>query len=142
MPYLLDTNILIYFFKNQGAVRQHMAQQRDTDIRLCTPVLWELLSGAYKSAQPQTQLLKLAALQGRLRIHDFDPPAAEKAARIRAQLEAQGSPIDTLIAGIALAHGLCLVTRNTREFGRVPGLQLVNWFDDGAALPLLSPHAL
>lgn len=133
MPYLLDTNILICFFKNQGAVRQHMAQQRDTDIRLCTPVLWELLGGAYKSAQPQTQLLKLAALQGRLRIHDFDPPAAEKAARIRAQLEAQGSPIDTLIAGIALAHGLCLVTRNTREFGRVPGLQLVNWFDDGAA---------
>jgi tRNA(fMet)-specific endonuclease VapC len=132
MPYLLDTNILIYFFKDQGAVRQHMAQQRDTDIRLCSPVLWELLSGAYKSAHPQTQLLKLEAVQKRFQTHPFDAQSADLAARSRAQLETQGTPIgpiDTLIAGIALAHGLTLVTRNTREFGRVPGLQLANWFD-------------
>jgi len=136
MPYLLDTNILIYFFKDQGAVRQHMARQRDNDIRLCTPVLWELLSGAYKSAHPNTQLLKLAAVQNRFQIHPFDAQSAEMAARTRAQLETQGSPIgpiDTLIAGIALAHSLTLVTRNTREFGRVPGLPLANWFDASAA---------
>jgi len=132
MPYLLDTHILIYFFKDQGAVRQHMAQQPNTDIRLCTPVLWELLSGAYKSAHPNTQLLKLAAVQNRFQIHPFDAHSADLAARSRAQLETQGTPIgpiDTLIAGIALAHSLTLVTRNTREFGRVPGLQLANWFE-------------
>jgi len=49
---------------------------------------------------------------------------------IRAGLEARGTPIgpiDTLIAGHALAMGVTLVTGNTREFGRVEGLTLENW---------------
>lgn len=132
MTYLLDTNILIYFFKNQGAVRQHMAQQQDTDIHLCTPVLWELLTGAHKSDHPATQLNKLAAVQQRFRVHPFDEASAEQAARVQAQLERQGTPIgniDTLIAGIALAQNLTLVTRNTREFEQVDGLRVENWFE-------------
>lgn len=36
---------------------------------------------------------------------------------------------DMLIASIALAHRAILVTRNTRHFERVPGLQTVNWVD-------------
>lgn len=138
MAYLLDTNILIYFFKNLGAVRQRMAQQQDTDIHLCTPVLWELLTGAYKSEHPDTQLNKLAAVQRRFRVHAFDEASAEQAARARAQLERQGSPIgniDTLIAGIALAQSLTLVTRNTREFERVEGLRVENWFEPGSSQP-------
>lgn len=138
MAYLLDTNILIYFFKNLGAVRQRMAQQQDTDIHLCTPVLWELLTGAYKSEHPNTQLNKLAAVQRRFRVHAFDEASAEQAARARAQLERQGSPIgniDTLIAGIALAQSLTLVTRNTREFERVEGLRVENWFEPGSSQP-------
>jgi predicted nucleic acid-binding protein len=76
MAYLLDTNILIYFFKNLSAVRLHMAQQQDTDIHLCTPVLWELLTGAHKSEHPATQLNKLAAVHQRFRVHAFDEGSA------------------------------------------------------------------
>ena len=60
------------------------------------------------------------------------PSPAATAARTRAHLEQAGTPIgpiDTLIAGIALAHDLTLVTRNTREFERVLGLKLENWYD-------------
>lgn len=138
MAYLLDTNILIYFFKNLGAVRLHMAQQQDTDIHLCTPVLWELLTGAHKSEHPATQLNKLAAVQQRFRVHAFDEASAGQAARARAQLERQGTPIgniDTLIAGIALANQLTLVTRNTREFARVEGLRVENWFEPDSSWP-------
>jgi tRNA(fMet)-specific endonuclease VapC len=138
MDYLLDTNILICFFKNQGAVRLRIAQQQDNDIHLCAPVLWELLTGAHKSEHPATQLAKLAAVQQRFRVHTFDEASAEQAARARAQLERQGNPIsniDTLIAGIALAQSLTLVTRNTREFEQVEGLQAEHWFEAGSSQP-------
>ena len=55
------------------------------------------------------------------------------AARLRVALEAAGTPIgphDTLIAATALRHQGTLVTRNAREFARVPGLQWDNWHDD------------
>lgn len=60
----------------------------------------------------------------------FDPDAARESARVRALLEAQGQPIgpyDVFLAGQALAQSLILVTDNTREFSRVPGLTLENW---------------
>ena len=54
-----------------------------------------------------------------------------QAARIRATLEQRGEPIgpiDVLIAGTALAQTAVLVTRNVREFERVPGLQVEDWY--------------
>ena len=66
----------------------------------------------------------------------FGPEEARVTAQLRARLESQGTPIgplDTLIAGTALAHGGVLVTRNLREFARVPGLALEDWY--GAPRP-------
>ena len=60
----------------------------------------------------------------------FDAEDATTAAEIRAELKAAGTPIcpyDLLIAGQALRHGATLVTANTREFSRVPGLKVVDW---------------
>ena len=73
MAYLLDSHILIYFFKNLGAVRSHVTKYKDTDIHLCTPVLWEFLTGAYKSQHPQSQLRKLAAVRRRFQTELLDP---------------------------------------------------------------------
>jgi tRNA(fMet)-specific endonuclease VapC len=66
-------------------------------------------------------------------IADFDEGAAEAYGRVRAVLEAQGKPIgalDTLIAAHALSLEATLVTKDTREFSRVPDLGLVNWAED------------
>ena len=60
----------------------------------------------------------------------FDGRAADAYGSIRADLEREGRPIgpnDLLIAATALAHSLTLVTHNTSEFNRVPGLSLVDW---------------
>jgi hypothetical protein len=49
---------------------------------------------------------------------------------LRAELERQGTPIgalDTMIAAHALSQQCTLVTNNTREFARVPGLAIENW---------------
>lgn len=132
MAYLLDSNILIYFFKNTGAVRARLEQKRDDEIQLCTPVIWEILSGTLKSQNPSTQLARLQAVQKRFAVLPFDLPSANAAAKIRANLELSGNPIgpvDTLIAGIAVANNLTVVTRNTREFSRIPDLKVENWYD-------------
>ena len=60
----------------------------------------------------------------------FDDLAAEAYGRIRARLEQAGQligPNDLLIAAIAVAHQVTLVTHNTREFQRVEGLQIDDW---------------
>lgn len=57
----------------------------------------------------------------------FDDQSAVIYGQIRAQLAVSGTPIgpnDLLIASIALANNLILVTHNTREFSRVEGLRL------------------
>lgn len=132
MNYLLDSNTLIDFFKNTGAVRQRMAQHKDIDLRLCTPVLWELLAGAFMAQNGSSQLSRLKELENRLTVLPFDLDSARQAAKTSAHLERIGTPIgtvDTMISGIALAHDLTIVTRNTREFERVPGLRVENWYD-------------
>jgi tRNA(fMet)-specific endonuclease VapC len=53
-------------------------------------------------------------------------------ARLRVELERAGSRIgalDMLIAAQAATLGLTVVSNNTREFGRVPGLRLENWLN-------------
>lgn len=60
----------------------------------------------------------------------FDDKAALVYGRVRAQLATQGTPIgpnDLMIAAIAIANDVTLVTRNTREFGRVAGLRIEDW---------------
>jgi tRNA(fMet)-specific endonuclease VapC len=60
----------------------------------------------------------------------FDRAAAEDAGRVRGYLAGLGTPIgpfDSLIVGHARSRGLIVVTNNTREFSRVPGLQVEDW---------------
>lgn len=60
----------------------------------------------------------------------FDQQAAHIAGQVGALLASQGTPIgpyDLLIAALALAHNLTVVTHNVKEFGRVKGLPIVDW---------------
>jgi tRNA(fMet)-specific endonuclease VapC len=65
-----------------------------------------------------------------LEIADFDETAADAYGEIRAVLEKAGTPIgplDTKIGAHALSLGVVLVTHNTREFRRIPGLAVQDW---------------
>ena len=66
-----------------------------------------------------------------VQILPFNQQEAKISAMIRAQLEQNGTPIghyDIQIAGTALTHNAVLVTHNTKEFSRVEGLQIIDWF--------------
>lgn len=99
-------------------------------VHLSAVTVGELLTGAARSKNPGENLNRVVRFCASLQVVAFDDRAAATYASIRARLEARGTPIgpiDTLIAGHALAMGVTLVTGNTREFGRVDGLTLENW---------------
>lgn len=129
--FALDTNTLIYYFKGAGDVMAQMSAVAPSDIGIPVVVLYELEKGIAKSQQPQKRRRQLDALLAVTQLLPFDRAAARQSAVLRALLEKNGTPmgpVDTLVAGIALAQSATLVTRNTVEFSRVPGLRLVNWY--------------
>jgi len=132
LKYLLDTDTLIYVFKRAGNCLARLNLQDDTNIAISTINLFELEYGMGKSDNRSKMDSYVAALCRRYAVLDFDQAASHQAGLTRALLDTRGSPIgpyDIQIAGIALSKSLIIVTRNTREFERVPGLQVENWYD-------------
>ena len=129
--WVLDTNTLIYFFKGEGQVADRLLARAPKDIGILAITLYELQVGIAKSASPDKRSRQLGELTSVVQLLPFQQREAQAAADIRAALEQEGKPIgpyDTLIAGTALAHGAVLVSRNTRELGRVEGLRVENWY--------------
>ena len=129
---LLDTNILIYFFKGQGNVGKRMMATSPQLIAISCVTLFELETGLLKSVSSAARRAQLNALIASVKILNVDHAVALAAAKVRDALEIKGQPIwplDTLIAATALVAKATLITRNVREFERVPGLRVENWFD-------------
>jgi tRNA(fMet)-specific endonuclease VapC len=129
--YVLDTNTLIYYFKGQGQVAENFANVSAQEISIPTIVFFELQVGIAKSTSPAKRTQQLQELMSRVNLVLFDREAALAAAKIRAELEQQGTPIgqmDVLIAGTAIALQATLVTHNIKEFSRVSGLKIVDWY--------------
>lgn len=131
MIYLLDTNACIEFLRGKNLhLLNRLEAAQPGDVCLCSIVLFELQFGALRSRNPETALSAVRSFSEQYPSLPFDDDTAAIAARIRAGLAESGVPIgpfDTLIAATALAHGLTLVTHNTREFTRVPSLLLEGW---------------
>jgi len=129
--YLLDTNTLIYFFKGFGSVAEMLFSKSPKDIAISTITLYEIEVGIAKSSNPQKQKKQLESFVSRITILPFDSKEAKASAKIRAELEKQGTPIgplDNLIAGTAFCVNTILVTHNTKEFSKVEGLTIEDWF--------------
>ncbi len=115
--FALDANALIHALKGIGQVRQAIEGTSPTDLAVPAVV-----------AARRRELHRLLTV---LTVLPFDRQAADRAARVRFDLERKGAqigPLDTLIAGTVLAHGATLVTHNTEEFSRIPGLQVEDWY--------------
>lgn len=131
MKYMLDTNTLIYYFKDMGNVKQQLLSKSPQDILLSSIVLYEIETGLAKSDNPDKRREQIAEFSSVVPMVEFGAAEAKAAAQVRARLEQAGQPIgpvDNLIAGAALAAGAILVTRNVGEFGRVADLRVENWF--------------
>ena len=129
--YLLDTNICIYLIKKHPPeVLARFQQIQLKQLHIPTITLFELYYGIEKNNSQQRNLAALENFIAPLTVVDFTLEAAKKAAKIRNNLQKQGTPIgayDVQIAAIALSLNMTLLTNNTREFERVKGLKLENW---------------
>ena len=128
--WLLDTNILSDLVRNPaGRVAEQIRRCGDTNVRTSIAVAAELRFGAAKK-NSQRLTIQLEAILAVIEILPLAPPADEAYGRLRAALEAAGTPIggnDMFIAAHALANDCILVTDNEREFSRVEGLSIENW---------------
>ncbi len=131
MKYLLDTNICVVHLRgSQPGVTSRMAAVPRTDIVLCSVVKAELIFGALRSTRAAENLQHVRRFFAGITSLPFDDTCAEQYGQIRATLARAGTPIgpnDLLVASIALAYDLTLVTHNLSEFQRVPHLRLEDW---------------
>jgi tRNA(fMet)-specific endonuclease VapC len=130
-PSILDTDILSEFFRGNQKVIAKVDEylQEYGHINLSIITYYEILNGLlYKDAKKQ-----LKRFEDFVTLNNVIPltsPMAEKAAKIQAELRKKGKEIghtDTLIAGIAIASNLELITNNTEHFKRIKGLKIANW---------------
>lgn len=130
LKYLLDTNICIFTIKNRPAGVRALFKQHQGLMCISSVTLMELAYGVERSTRPQENLAVIEGFAERLDLLDYGADAAMHTAQLRAELARAGKPIgpyDQMIAGHARSRGLILVTNNTREFERVPGLRLEDW---------------
>jgi tRNA(fMet)-specific endonuclease VapC len=132
--FLLDTNACIEIMNATPAqVRRHFEREANAGNALFASSIttFELWYGVAKSGRPEFNRGRLSSFfEGPIQTLPFDDADSMHAGVVRVALERQGTPIgpfDLLIAGQALARGLTLVTHNTDEFARVPGLQMADW---------------
>jgi tRNA(fMet)-specific endonuclease VapC len=129
----LDTNVVIAFLRGSPThlVARFEREMQRGSFALPVVALFELRYGVAKSARRQENAERLAIfLQLPINVLPLEPDDAEEAGQIRAELERAGAPIgpyDVLIAAQARRRSALLVTANTREFARVPGLNIEDW---------------
>lgn len=130
MRYLLDTDMCIYAINERPAhVLARLQTHAALGLGVSAVTAAELHYGVERTGS-QRNRDALAKFLAQLEVAPFDERAAHMFGQLRAWLVSQGTPIgpyDTQIAAHAQALGVTLVSNNTREFARVPGLRLENW---------------
>lgn len=129
---MLDSSTLIRVLRRRRheVITQKLASLKRGDAVISSIVRHELMFGALRDREPEFAQRQLTEFLADFPCLPLDGPSADVAARLRADLAAVGKPIgpyDLLIAAIAMANGLTVVTCNSGEFRRVPGLEVQDW---------------
>jgi tRNA(fMet)-specific endonuclease VapC len=127
--FLLDTNIIIAYFKGNHIVKEKILSNIE-EIAISTLVIAELYYGAKSSQYPEKNLGKLSRFIDVIRIIPFDLSCALKFGDIKSKLRAIGKPtgeVDALIGATAITHDAVLVTNNLKHFENIEGLKMENW---------------
>ena len=126
----LDTNICSYVLRKRPVQMVERFRQLDRkQLWLSAIVAAELRFGAEQLGSSRFRGSVEAWLSG-FELRDWPLAATHHYARLRAQLEAKGTPVgnlDLMIAAHALAEDSVVITHNAREFHRIPGVAVEEW---------------
>ena len=139
--YLLDTNIVSEIIKPEPDLNViKKIAEHNSDCAICSPVWQELLFGLYRMPESINKKYLEKFIKEDVRdnfaIKSFTEKAADIQAQLRTKMEQLGHPTqkeDSMIATIALANHMVLVTRNTKHFAaiqQVSALTVENWFEE------------
>jgi predicted nucleic acid-binding protein len=130
MNFLLDTCTLSTHLRRPASLQARFIQYSGR-LYLPSVALAELYVLAYRLDDPTSRLDAIEqVIRNDVIVVDFDTPCARVFGSLRAELIRRGvgvSPIDLLIACVALTYDMMLVTHNTAHFQLIPGLQVVDW---------------
>jgi tRNA(fMet)-specific endonuclease VapC len=132
MGYLFDTNILVHLNRHHDRELAERIQSVLGSSGISSISAMEMYYGAAKSARVEENFIKTKSLLSIIPTFEFTETDAYETGILRAELAQAGTPIgpfDVCIAGQARARKLTVVTANTREFERVPGLRIENWLE-------------
>jgi tRNA(fMet)-specific endonuclease VapC len=138
--YYVDTDVFNHFHAGHPRVHARAAEVGESNLAITVITRIEILQGRFEFVRKAASAAQLTIALRRLdesdraltawRIVSLDQQACLIFDRLRGEkgLRKIGRA-DLLIACIVFAHRATLVTRNLRDFSRVPGLQIENWVD-------------
>ena len=131
MKYLLDTDAFSDIVRGTPNVEAHFSSIPHSLVRISSVTVKEIEYGRrWNPERVARRSARIDSLLQNIQAIPFSVDDAYATGRLRALLTRAGTPIgpyDVMIAGTALARGLILITANTREFSRVPALELEDW---------------
>ncbi len=129
MNYLIDTNIVIFFFKDKYGIPEKMDSVGIEHCYISEITLAELKYGAAYSQQPKKHTQEIVELLDFVTVLPISP-VLDLFAEEKANLRRAGTMIDDfdlLIGCTAIENKMKLVTNNTKHFQRINGIQLEDW---------------
>lgn len=126
--YVLDTDTVIDAMRGNERVTGRLAKISPTDVAISVITLSELWYGVLRGGLSEPRLSATQHFVRETKTLPFSRRSAMVHAKLRHAMRTQPiGPHDMLIAATALAASAVLVTSNTREFSRVPDLQVESW---------------
>ena len=134
--FLLDTDHISLHERGHPPLRARFEALSPDSIAVSVVTVEEALRGRLAALSRRSagearerayaKLMETVRFFGSIQVVLFDARCEQQSQALRSQRVRVGAQ-DLRIAATALAHGCTLVTRNRRDFGRVPGLPIEDW---------------
>lgn len=135
---ILDSTFLIDLIRSQNGARHKKAltfldeiiEDGETTLHITYINVYELYKGAYRTKDVKESIRKIEIYLQLINVLQHTDEYYDIYGEISANLERKGTPIgkfDEMVAAIAIHNGAKLVTNNTKDFARIPGLEIISY---------------